>query len=176
MAETEQALWYVVHTYSGYEKKVSRDLEIMVENRHLQHLIQEVKMPVEKVLEINKKSGKEELVEHKLFPGYVLVKMIMTDESWYIVRNTRGVTGFVGAATKPIPLSEDEVAKLGVETVKRTVDFKVGDNVEIVEGPFKSFVGPVESNDMEAGTVRILVSMLGRETPTELELDQVRPL
>ena len=116
MAETEQAMWYVVHTYSGYEKKVSQNLEKMVENRRLEHLIHEVKVPVEMVPEI--KDGKERIVEHKLFPGYVLVKMIMTDESWYIVRNTRGVTGFVGASTKPIPLSQDEVDKLGVETAK----------------------------------------------------------
>lgn len=174
MAETEQAMWYVVHTYSGYEKKVSQDLEKMVENRRLEHLIHEVRVPVEMVPEI--KDGKERVVEHKLFPGYVLVKMVMTDESWYIVRNTRGVTGFVGASTKPIPLSEEEVDKLGVETAKVTVDYKVGDNVEIAAGPLESFIGMVESIDMDAGKVRVKVSMFGRETPAELELDQVKPL
>ena len=174
MAETEQAMWYVVHTYSGYEKKVSQNLEKMVENSRLEHLIHEVKVPVEMVPEI--KDGKERIVEHKLFPGYVLVKMIMTDESWYIVRNTRGVTGFVGSSTKPIPLSEEEVDKLGVETVKRTLDYQVGDNVEIAAGPLESFIGQVESMDMDAGKVRVRVSMFGRETPAELELDQVKPL
>lgn len=174
MAETEQAMWYVVHTYSGYEKKVSQDLETMVENRRLQHLIHEVKVPVEMAPEI--KDGKEKMVEHKLFPGYVLVKMVMTDESWYIVRNTRGVTGFVGASSKPIPLSQEEVDKLGVETAELTIDYKVGDNVEIAAGPLEGFVGLVESIDMAAGKVKVRVSMFGRETPAELELGQVKPL
>lgn len=172
--QAEQAMWYVVHTYSGYENKVATDLETMVENRHLQDLICEVKVPVEMVPEI--KNGKEKMVEHKLFPGYVLVKMVMTDDTWYVVRNTRGVTGFVGASSKPLPLSQEEVDKLGVETAERTVDYQVGDNVEIAAGPLEGFVGLVESIDLALGKVQVKVSMFGRETPAELELNQVKPL
>ena len=171
----EQAQWYVVHTYSGYENKVAKDLETMVENRRLQNLIQDVKVPIEMVPEI--KDGKERMVEHKLFPGYVLVKMIMTDESWYIVRNTRGCTGFVGPASKPVPLSQEEVDKLGVESTGTvTVDYQVGDNVEITAGPLQGFIGLVEQLDLTAQKVKVKVSMFGRETPAELELNQVKPL
>ena len=171
----EQAKWYVVHTYSGYENKVAKDLETMVENRRLQNLIQDVKVPIEMVPEI--KDGKERMVEHKLFPGYVLVKMIMTDESWYIVRNTRGCTGFVGPASKPVPLSQEEVDKLGVESTGTvTVDYQVGDNVEITAGPLQGFIGLVEQLDLTAQKVKVKVSMFGRETPAELELNQVKPL
>ena len=171
----EQANWYVVHTYSGYENKVAKDLETMVENRRLQNLIQDVKVPIEMVPEI--KDGKERMIEHKLFPGYVLVKMVMTDESWYIVRNTRGCTGFVGPASKPVPLSQEEVDKLGVETAGTiTVDYQVGDNVEITAGPLQGFIGLVEELDLEAQKVKVKVSMFGRETPAELGLNQVKPL
>ena len=170
----EQAMWYVVHTYSGYENKVAQDLETMVENRRLQDLICEVKVPVEMVPEI--KDGKERVVERKLFPGYVLVKMVMTDDTWYVVRNTRGVTGFVGASSKPLPLSQEEVDKLGVETAELTVDYQVDDNVEIAAGPLGGCVGVVKSIDLTAGKVQVVVSMFGRETPAELELNQVKPL
>ena len=171
----EQAMWYVVHTYSGYENKVAQNLETIVENRRLQELIHEVKVPVEMVPEI--KDGKERMVEHKLFPGYVLVKMVMTDQSWYIVRNCRGVTGFVGPSSKPVPLSQAEVDALGVETtLEPTVDYEVGDNVEINAGPLEGFVGLVEEIDMDQRKVRVTVSMFGRETPAELELNQVKPL
>ena len=171
----EQARWYVVHTYSGYENKVAKDLETMVENRRLQSLIQDVKVPIEMVPEI--KDGKERMVEHKLFPGYVLVKMIMTDESWYIVRNTRGCTGFVGPASKPVPLSQEEVDKLGVESTGTvTVDYQVGDNVEITAGPLQGFIGLVEHLDLTAQKVQVKVSMFGRETPAELEIGQVELL
>ena len=136
----EQALWYVVHTYSGYENKVATNLETIVENRRLQDLIQEVKVPVEMVPEL--KDGKERLVERKLFPGYVLVKMVMTDESWYIVRNCRGVTGFVGPSSKPEPLSDEEAEKLGMNTkAELTLEYAVGDNVQITGGPLEGFVG-----------------------------------
>ena len=136
----EQAMWYVVHTYSGYENKVAQNLETIVANRRLQDLIHEVKVPV--MMEPEIKDGKERMVERKIFPGYVLVKMVMTDESWYIVRNCRGVTGFVGPSSKPVPLSQAEVDKLGVETVTEpTVDYEVGDNVEINAGPLEGFVG-----------------------------------
>ena len=171
----EQAMRYVVHTYSGYENKVAQNLETIVENRRLQDLIHEVKVPIEMVAEI--KDGKEKMVERKLFPGYVLVKMLMTDESWYIVRNCRGVTGFVGPSSKPVPLSQAEVDALGVETNSEpTVDYQVGDNVEINAGPLEGFVGMVEAIDMEKRKVSVKVSMFGRETPAELELNQVKPL
>ena len=171
----EQALWYVVHTYSGYENKVATNLETIVENRRLQDLIQEVKVPVEMVPEL--KDGKERLVERKLFPGYVLVKMIMTDESWYIVRNCRGVTGFVGPSSKPEPLSDEEAEKLGMNTkAELTLDYAVGDNVQITAGPLEGFVGVVDEIDLQAQKVKVKVSMFGRETPAELELGQAKPL
>ena len=171
----EQALWYVVHTYSGYENKVATNLETIVENRRLQDLIHEVKVPVEMVPEL--KDGKERLVERKLFPGYVLVKMVMTDESWYIVRNCRGVTGFVGPSSKPEPLSDEEAEKLGMNTkAELTLDYAVGDNVQITAGPLEGFVGVVDEIDLQAQKVKVKVSMFGRETPVELELGQAKPL
>lgn len=171
----EQALWYVVHTYSGYENKVATNLETIVENRRLQDLIQEVKVPVEMVPEL--KDGKERLVERKLFPGYVLVKMVMTDESWYIVRNCRGVTGFVGPSSKPEPLSDEEAEKLGMNAkTELTLDYAVGDNVQITGGPLEGFVGVVDEIDLQAQKVKVKVSMFGRETPAELELGQAKPL
>lgn len=171
----EQALWYVVHTYSGYENKVATNLETIVENRRLQDLIHEVKVPVEMVPEL--KDGKERLVERKLFPGYVLVKMVMTDESWYIVRNCRGVTGFVGPSSKLEPLSDEEAEKLGMNTkAELTLDYAVGDNVQITAGPLEGFVGVVDEIDLQAQKVKVKVSMFGRETPAELELGQAKPL
>ena len=170
----EQAFWYVVHTYSGYEKKVAQNLTTIVENRRLQELIQEVKVPTEMVEDI--KDGKKREVERKLFPGYVLVKMVMTDESWYIVRNTRGVTGFVGPSSKPVPLTEAEVEALGVDEREASVDYNVGDSVEVLTGPLEGFVGLVDTIDRENGKVQVKVSMFGRETPAELELDQVKPI
>ena len=153
--QTNEALWYVVHTYSGYENKVANDLQTMVENRHLQDLICDIKVPTEMVPEI--KDGKERMVEHKLFPGYVLVKMVMNDDTWYVVRNTRGCTGFVGPASKPVPLSAEEVEKMGVEkAAPLTVDFNVGDTVQITAGPLEGFMGLVEGIDTEfigAGSV-----------------------
>ena len=170
----EQAYWYVVHTYSGYEKKVAQNLATIVENRRLQELIQEIRVPTEIVPDI--KDGKERLVERKLFPGYVLVKMVMTDDSWYIVRNTRGVTGFVGPSSKPIPLTNAEVDALGVDEAKATVDYAVGDSVEVLSGPLEGFIGLVESIDRDAGKVNVKVSMFGREPPAELDLPQVKPI
>ena len=170
----EQAHWYVVHTYSGYENKVAQNLTTIVENRRLQELINEVRVPTEIVPEV--KDGKTREVERKLFPGYVLVKMVMTDDSWYIVRNTRGVTGFVGPSSKPVPLTEAEVDALGVDTRETSVDYKEGDSVEILSGPLEGFVGLVESIDKDKGKVNVKVSMFGRETPAELELAQVKPV
>ena len=169
-----QPKWYVVHTYSGYENKVRQDLETVVENRRLQDLIYEVRVPVEIAAEI--KDGREREVEHKLFPGYVLVKMIMTDDSWYVVRNARGVTGFVGPSSKPVPLSDEEVEKLGMATHTVQPDFAVGENVQIVAGALEGFIGLVESIDAKAKKVSVKVSMFGRETPAELDFTQVKPL
>ena len=171
--QTNEALWYVVHTYSGYENKVANDLQTMVENRHLQDLICDIKVPTEMVPEI--KDGKERMVEHKLFPGYVLVKMVMNDDTWYVVRNTRGCTGFVGPESKPEPLTEAEVAKMGVETtVDLEVEYKVGDTVEITAGPMEGSVGTVDEIDIPARKVRVRITMFGRELPAELELHQVK--
>lgn len=170
----EEGLWYVVHTYSGYENKVAQNLLTIVENRRLQDFIQEVQVPTEIVPDI--KDGKEREVERKLFPGYVLVKMVMTDDTWYVVRNVRGVTGFVGPSSKPVPLSAQEVSNLGVDVRTTRVDYAVGDSVEILTGPLEGFIGLVEKIDAEQGKVEVKVSMFGRETPAELTLNQVKPV
>ena len=167
----DESRWYVVHTYSGYENKVASNLETTVENRQLHDLIQEIRVPTETVTEV--KDGKQREVERKIFPGYVLVKMVMTDESWYIVRNIRGCTGFVGPSSKPIPLTDAEVARLGVESREVEVSYAIGDSVQIIDGPMEGFVGTVEKLDAEKNSVRVMVSMFGRETPVELELNQV---
>ena len=166
----DEAKWYVVHTYSGYENKVASNLEKTVENRNLQDLITEVRVPTETVTEV--KDNKTREVERNIFPGYVLVKMILTDESWYVVRNIRGCTGFVGPSSDPVPLTDAEVAALGVETKQVEVSYNVGDSVQIMDGPLEGFVGIVEEIDTEKNRVRVTVSMFGRETPVELELDQ----
>ena len=168
---SETAKWYVVHTYSGYENKVAQNIEKVVENHQLHDLIHEVRVPTETVVEV--KDNKKREVERKIFPGYVLVKMILTDDSWYVVRNIRGVTGFVGPASKPIPLTEKEVEALGVETHQVNVDYAVGDNVKIVSGPLEGFIGLVDELDPDQNKVKLTVSMFGRETPVELELEQV---
>ena len=175
MAET--AKWYVVQTYSGYENTVKATIERTVESRHLQDMIHAVSIPMETVTEITESGTKKE-VERKIFPSYILVKMVMTNETWYIIRNIRGVTGFVGSASggsgeKPQPLSEDEVFALGVEKREIVVNYAVGDTVRIADGPLTSFNGVVEALDLEKNKVRVVVSMFGRETPVELELDQV---
>ena len=171
---SETAKWYVVHTYSGYENKVATDIENAVENRKLNDLICDVMVPTETVVEIKDKKQRE--VERKIFPGYVLVKMIMTDDSWYVVRNIRGVTGFVGPGSKPVPLTEEEVLNLGVEKKQVEVNFSVGDSVKITDGSLEGFIGVVDSLDTENNKVTIIVSMFGRDTPVELELDQVETL
>ena len=171
---SDTAKWYVVHTYSGYENKVATSIENAVENRKLHDLIQEVRVPTETVVEI--KDDKKREVERKLFPSYVLVKMIMTDDSWYVVRNIRGVTGFVGPGSKPVPLTDEEVARLGVDTGKVEVNFAVGDSVSVVSGYLDGFIGTVEALDPEKNSVRVVVSMMGKDVPVELELGQVRAL
>lgn len=171
MSDNNEAKWYVIHTYSGYENKVATDLEKVVENRKLTDFIQDIKIPTETVVEI--KDDKKREVERKIFPGYVLVKMVVTDESWYVVRNTRGVTGFVGPASKPVPLTDAEVESLGVDKRTVEVNYAVGDNVKIIDGALEGFMGIVNELDVDKNNVRITISMFGRETPVELELDQV---
>ena len=169
------AKWYVVHTYSGYENKVKTNLEKIIENRGLEELISEVVVPLEEVVE--KKDDVEKTVSRKVFPGYVLVKMIMTDDSWHVVRNTRGVTGFVGPGSKPVALTESEVAALGIDRQDKdarvSLSYKVGDRVRVVSGPIANFTGVVDAINEKENQVRVVVSMFGRETPVELELDQV---
>ena len=170
---SENAKWYVVHTYSGYENAVKTTIEKLISNRHLEDMIQDLQIPLEKVTEINSEGAAKE-VERKVFPGYVLIKMVMTDDTWHLVRNVRGVTGFVGeASNKPIPLTEDEVLALGMEKHEIVVLYKVGDRVRINDGPLESFTGLVDEIDPEKNRVSVVVSMFGRETPVEMELDQV---
>jgi transcriptional antiterminator NusG len=171
---TENVKWYVVHTYSGYENKVKANLEKIVENRGMQEYILDIVVPMEEQIEI--KDGKKKATLKKVFPGYVLVKMIITDESWYIVRNTRGVTGFVGPGSKPVALTDDEVKAMGVEEFAPVVDYDVGDTVRVISGPLENFIGIVEEINMEKKKVRVSVSMFGRETPVELELVQIQKL
>lgn len=171
---SDNVKWYVVHTYSGYENKVAATIEKAVENRGLSDLIQAVRVPLETVVEIKDNVKKE--VERKLFPGYVLVKMVMSDESWHMVRNTRGVTGFVGPGSKPVPLTEEEVLALGVEKKVIVLRYAVGDSVKVTDGPLDGFIGVVEEIQTDKNRVRVSVSMFGRETPVELELDQVESI
>ncbi len=172
---SDEAKWYVVHTYSGYENKVASNLEKTVENHSLQNLIFEIRVPTEKVTEVAA-NGKTKEVERKIFPGYVIVKMILTDESWYAVRNIRGCTGFVGPSSKPIPLTDEEVERLGVETRNVEVSYNVGDSVQITDGPLEGFIGTGEEIDVDKNHIRVMVSMFGRETPVDLELDQAEPV
>ncbi len=197
--------WYVVHTYSGYENKVKEDLEKTIENRGLQDLILEVKYPTETVTEVREvasrsKSGRssrndeyEEVsddgvkgggrkskvtktVVRKVYPGYVMVKMVMTDRTWYVVRNTRGVTGFVGPGSKPIPLTDEEVTAMGVERMHLKINIEVGESVRVVSGPFENFIGVVQSVDPEAQRVKLLMSLFGKDTPMELDFIEVQKL
>ena len=169
----DNANWYVVHTYSGYENTVKATIEKYVENRNMRDLIHEISIPMETVTEITDNGPKD--VERKVFPGHVLVKMVMNDETWHIIRNIRGVTGFLGEGNKAIPLSEADVAALGMEKREVIVSYQVGDTVKIIDGALVSFLGTVEEIDLERNKVRVVVSMFGRETPVELELDQVEP-
>ena len=170
--KSNEACWYVVHTYSGYENKVKDTLEKSIKSSNMQDYIFDVRVPVEEVSEIRK--GKRVKSTRKVFPGYVIVNMIKTNESWYVVRNTRGCTGFVGPASKPVPLSAEEVEKMGVEkAAPLTVDFNVCDTVQITAGPLEGFMGLVEAIDTENFKVKLKVNMFGRETPAEVELGQV---
>lgn len=168
----ENAKWYVIHTYSGYENAVKTAIEKSVVNRHYEDMILKMEIPMETVTEVTE-SGVMKEVERKVFPGYVLIKMVLTDDTWHLIRNVRGVTGFVGEANKAIPLTEEEVAAIGVERREIVVMYHVGDTVKITDGPFATFTGTVEEIDAAKNKVRVIVSMFGRETPIELELDQV---
>jgi len=172
---SEEAKWYVVHTYSGYENKVASTLMSTVENRGLSDQILDAKVPTEIVSEV-KDDGSTKEVERKLFPGYVFVKMVYTDETWYVVRNIRGCTGFVGPSSKPVPLSESEVYKMGVEKRVTEVKYAVGDQVHIIDGPLEDFVGIVDELDVDKNYVKVTISMFGRETPVEIELNQAEKL
>ena len=167
----EEAKWYVVHTYSGYENAVAAAVMKAAENRRMTDLIREVNIPMETVKEIT--DNGEKTVERKVFPGYVLVKMVLTDDSWHLVHNVRGATGFVGSDGKAIPLTEQEILDLGVEHREVVVGYAVGDSVKIVDGPLTGFIGTVEALDVDKNSVSVVVSMFGRETPVDLELDQV---
>ena len=180
--ENAEARWYVVHTYSGYENKVATDIEKVVENRKLSELIQEVRVPMEKVVEVKDNQKKE--VERKMYPGYVLVKMVLTEDAWYVVRNTRGVTGFVGPGSKPVPLTEREVISLGlggeIEEVsqkeKIDFDFSQGDQVKVKEGPLSGYTGEVESADKETGMAKVCMFMFGRKMNVEVNVDQLEKI
>ncbi len=171
---SKNAKWYVVHTYSGYENKVKTNLEKIIENRNLEHLIVDVKVPTEDVVEA--KGDEKKVVTRKIFPGYVLVKMVMTDDTWYIIRNTTGVTGFVGPGSKPVALTEEEVDALGVDVREIFADYSLGDKVRIIEGAFVNQTGTVESIDTKTGKVTVSVIMFGRTTSLELDINHVETL
>lgn len=168
------AKWYVIHTYSGYENKVATDIEKVVENRKLDNLIKEIRVPIEKVVEV--KDNKKKEVEKKIYPGYVLLKMILTDDSWYVVRNTRGVTGFVGPGSKPVPLTEKEVLALGIGSEKVTIDIDLnkGDRVEIKSGSLSGYVGEVSDITLETGVAIVSVFMFGRKMNIDVDINQLK--
>ena len=170
--EEKKPQWYVVHTYSGYENKVKTDLEKTIKNRELEDFFFDIVVPMEEQIEI--KDGKKKVNLKKVFPGYVLIKMIVTEESWYIVRNTRGVTGFVGSGTDPIPLTEDEIRNMGFDITDVNIDFDVNESVRIMNGPLENFIGVVQEINKEKRKVKVMVSMFGRETPVELDFIQVQ--
>jgi len=169
---------YVVHTYSGYENKVKANLEKRIESMNMEEKIFRILVPMEDEVEI--KDGKKRISKRKIFPGYVLVEMFMTDDSWYVVRNTPGVTGFVGTGSKPIPLNEAEakqiIRQMGVEEPRARVDFSIGESVRVVAGPFENFIGQIEEINLEKGKVRVVISMFGRETPIDLDFIQVEKI
>jgi len=169
-----EANWYVVHTYSGYENKVKANIEKTIENRHLEEEILEVRVPMQDVVEL--KNGTRKTVQKKMFPGYVLINMVMNDDTWYVVRNTRGVTGFVGPGSKPVPLTEAEMKPLGIKTENVSVDFAEGDTIAVVAGVWKDTVGVVQRMDFGKQTATINVELFGRETPVEISFAEVRKM
>jgi len=173
-SSNKNAKWYVVHTYSGYENKVKTNLEKIIENRNFEDLIIDIKVPTEDVIE--SKGEEKKVVTRKIFPGYVLIKMVMTDETWYVIRNTTGVTGFVGPGSKPVPLTEEEVEALGVDVREIFADYSVGDNVRIIEGAFVNQTGVVEEINKETKKVTVIVEMFGRKTSLELDINHVESI
>ncbi len=171
---SKNAKWYVVHTYSGYENKVKTNLEKIIENRSLEELILDIRVPTEDVVET--KGEESKVVTRKIFPGYVLIKMVMTDDTWYIIRNTTGVTGFVGPGSKPVPLTEDEVEALGVDVREVFADYSIGDQVRIIEGAFVNQTGTVEKIDTQAKKITVTVAMFGRQTSLELDINNVESI
>ena len=169
-----EANWYVVHTYSGYENKVKANIEKTIENRHLEEEILEVRVPMQDVVEM--KNGAKKTVQKKMFPGYVLINMVMNDDTWYVVRKTRGVTGFVGPGSKPVPLTEAEMKPLGIKTENVSIDFAEGDTIVVVAGAWKDTVGLVQRIDYGKQTATINVELFGRETPVEISFAEVRKL
>ena len=169
-----EAKWYVVHTYSGYENKVKANIEKTIENRHLEDQILEVRVPMEEVVEL--KNGVQKTAQRKLFPGYVMIHMIMNDDTWYVVRNTRGVTGFVGPGSKAVPLEEEEMANLGIKREEVVVNFGVGDTVTVLSGAWEGTVGVVQSMNEQKKSLSINVELFGRETPVELGFSEVKKL
>ena len=169
-----EAKWYVVHTYSGYENKVKANIEKTIENRKLQDQILEVSVPMQNVVEV--KTGAKKQVQKKMFPAYVLINMIMNDDTWYVVRNTRGVTGFVGPGSKPVPLTEEEMVSMGLCREEMSVAFEVGDTVTIIEGAFSGLTGKITEIDNERAKLKVNVEMFGRETSTELDFEQIDTL
>lgn len=171
---SERARWYVVHTYSGYENKVKATIEKSVENRNLQELVLDIQVPMEEVVE--EKDGKQKVALKKKFPGYVLVKMFMSDESWYVIRNTRGVTGFVGPGSKPVPLTDEEVEAMGVMEMPKDIDLEVGESVRVISGPLREFVALIQEINFEKHKIKASVDMFGRETLAELDFNQIEKL
>ncbi len=171
LIRSKEPKWYVVHTYSGHENKVKVNLEKLVENRGMQDLVLQIVVPEEERVEF--KDNQRSIKKRKIFPGYVIVKMIVTNESWYLVRNTQGVTGFVGQGSEPIPLSDEEVRRMGIEKTVVVLNVEVGDSVRIISGPFKGFTGVVEEVNEDRQTIKTKVDMFGRATPVELEFDQI---
>ncbi|MCD8132798.1 MAG: transcription termination/antitermination protein NusG [Clostridiales bacterium] len=169
-----EANWYVVHTYSGYENKVKADIEKTIENRHLEDEILEVRIPMEEVFEM--KNGSKKQVQKKLFPGYVLINMFMNDDTWYVVRNTRGVTGFVGPGSKPVPLTEAEMRPLGIREENVVYDFRIGDTVSVISGVWKDTIGMIQSMNDNKQTVTINVELFGRETPVEISFAEIQKM
>ena len=169
-----EASWYVVHTYSGYENQVKANIEKTIENRHLEDQILEVRVPLQDVVEL--KNGVRKTVQKKMFPGYVLLNMIMNDDTWYVVRNTRGVTGFVGPGSKPVPLTETEMFNLGIQAANIEVDFQEGDTVNVIGGVWKDTVGVIQSINQSKQSVTINVELFGRETPVEISFAEIRKM
>lgn len=166
-----EAKWYVVHTYSGHENKVKANIEKIVENRGMEEVIFEISIPTEEVVEM--KDGKRKVKQRKIYPGYVIIKMDMNDESWYVVRNTRGVTGFVGPSSTPVPLTDEEVYAMGLENKVVEMDIDIGETVRVITGPFKDFEAEVTDIDQQSQSLKLKINMFGRETPIQLEYNQI---